>query len=65
MDKINEDYMEMPMPCCNVVSVEWYVGEDGQLRFICPRCRSVYVVSKSNLKLENDKRIRIKVKKHE
>ena len=48
------------MPCCEVVSTEWYIGADEKQRFICPRCKSVYVVSDSKLILENDKRIRVK-----
>jgi len=32
------------LPCCKVVSTEWYIGADGKQRFICPKCRSVYII---------------------
>ncbi|MHA1744137.1 MAG: hypothetical protein ACTSV6_07800 [Candidatus Heimdallarchaeota archaeon] len=48
------------MPCCHIVSTEWYIS-DGKQRFICPNCRSIYVVEGNKLILENDKRIKISI----
>lgn len=61
MSDVKRSFIETP--CCGVVSTKWYIGTDGKQRFICPRCKSVYVVSDSKLVLENDKQV--KVKSHE
>ena len=48
------------MPCCHIVSTEWYIS-NGKQRFICPNCRSIYVIEGDKLILENDKRVKINI----